>query len=277
MRIFAKSAIGALLVLAAIALLNAVPHAEHRAGFSAQVPAHRTDETERNLESAGMIVPSPMGKPAALVSQATRDQIARLRDPAQKQRLVDQARIRIATSRRALFQMLRNLPPGKLDRLSEILAVSELDTRSAMLDLHSANPSPSGQEVESILSRQNAARDANARTILDDGQYAQYTAYWESEPYTQSIVQIADVMRAQGSSISPDLQQQMLTTYASVEKRFQQTSPYSPGSGNNSTSAPPLNDAGAFDQSLADAMSKILTPEDFGTFMDAQNKIDHVH
>jgi hypothetical protein len=277
MRILVRSVLGASAILAAIALLKVAPHRAHHAVFSTQVPSRRAGEAKRNSESKATLAPSPAGKPAALASQATRDQIARLRDPAQRQRLVDQAKIRIATSRGALFQMLRRLPLEKLDLLSGILAASELDTRTAMLELHAANPSPSGREVESILSAENAARDANVRGILDDDQYAQYMSYWESEPYSQSIGQIADVMRAQGSSVSPDLQQQMLITYASVEKLFQQVGPSSIETGNNLTSPLPSNDPDAFDQHLADAMSKILSPEDFKVFMDAQNKIDYVY
>jgi hypothetical protein len=222
----------------------------------------------RRKPSAGLAPPSP--EPPPPINRITLEQIGRMKDPISRRRMMDRAKIRIATSRRQLLHMLQPISPDKLGRVSEILAAAELDTDIAMLELHAVNPSPSGKQVESVLAAQSAARDADARDVLDDAQYAQYVSYWESEPFTQTINQIADVMRAQGSNISPELQQQMLTTYASAQKLAQQA--ISSPSDNGSSSA--ADQATVADQYIADALSRILSPDDFKAFMNAQNKIN---
>jgi hypothetical protein len=233
-------------------------------------PAPANTAPARAVASPAFRPGTPEGpKPAAQSSplpEPTLYQIARMKEPGSRQQLIEQAKIRIATSRAPLLRMLQPISPDMLDRISDILAAAELDTRTAMLELHAASPSPSGEQVEAVLAAQTAVRDANARAALDDTQYAQYTSYWESEPFTQTIDKIADVMRAQGSNISPDLQQQMLTAYAAAQKWTQQAGSTQTGSAGDVASAA--------DQYLAGTMSRILSPDDFKAFMSAQNKID---
>jgi hypothetical protein len=240
---------------------------------------HRPDSAN-SARSKAVAIPSPIGKSAPSPmsapqgpsdeSRAFANTIARMKDPTSRRSMIDQAKIRVATSRAPLLRMLQPISPEKLDQVSEVLASAEVDTNIAMLELHAANPTPSRDQVGAVLAAQAAARDANAGALLDDTEYTKYTSYWQSEPFTQTISQITDVMRGQGSTISPDLQQQMLNAYA--EAQIAASQELSSTFGNGTASA--ADRASAADQFVADAMSKILSADDLNAFMKAQNKID---
>jgi hypothetical protein len=242
--------------------------------------SHHHHSSPISRRAKGVPAPVPLGKsaPEPILAQPSPTEafrtfiaeIARMRDPISRRSMIDRAKIRIATSRAPLLRRLQPVSPEKLDQISEILAVAEIDTNIAMLELHAANATPSRDQVEAVLAAQTAKRDANAGAILDDTEFAQYTSYWQSEPFTQTISKIADVMRAQGSTISPDLQQQILTSYGAAQIAAGQLI-FSPSDSGIASAA---YRASVADLYVADAMSKILSAEDLKAFMRAQNIID---
>src|SRR5580704_2355004 len=173
-------------------------------GIAIETHSHHRPASANSARWDAVGIPSQMGRPAptpspapqssTAASRAFGNTIARMKDPTSRRSMIDQAKIRVATTRAPLLRMLQPISPEKIDQVSEVLAAAEVDTNIAMLELHAANLTPSRDQVRAVLAAQVAARDANASAVLNDTEYAQYSSYWQSEPFTQTMSQITDVM-----------------------------------------------------------------------------------
>lgn len=209
---------------------------------------------------------------------------SRLSRKAERQAYLASSRAQLEESKRHLFDAFNKSAPDKLESLKSLMA-------EAMLSMHLAHLSDQaegGTEVANgkglFLAQIRAETEVQIHALLGDEGYALYVAYQQSEPHRATIQQLMKAMRAQGSSITADQEQDMLDRYmdallTATEDSVKEASPATYAGLNAAERralgavelcglAPVIADPQRrrFESYLAAAVSGILSPDDFKRF-----------
>jgi len=222
------------------------------------------------------IQPTDSGANNLAVNSSLKDLRDRLLDPRQRDANLQQARLQIEITKSHLFQRLRNLPAERLEQLKTLLAETQLNAALAALPTHAdLSPGEMNQIAQTLKGIQTES-DSQVRDLLGAEDFAIYEGYQYSEPFRGTIEQVTNIMRARGAVVSADSQESILDAYASAMNAAAQDS------GNDGTfvnwgsmtpdqqSAVRVQQLERFDAYLATKMAKVLEPEDYKIFMEAQ-------